>query len=112
MAEPVKAAFSREILILPIAQILPLRHVNAEIKKKTKYRRIAASIAEIGIIEPLVVTPSREREDAWLLLDGHLRLAVLLNRGSVIRAASLPTTTRPSPITSASTGWRRSKSTT
>ena len=45
-----------------------------------RYQRIATSIAEVGIIEPLVVAkpmPGGRR----LLLDGHLRYYLLLDRG-------------------------------
>jgi ParB-like chromosome segregation protein Spo0J len=81
VSESVRSAFERQIVILPVARILPLRHVDAAIKRKAKYRRIAASIDEVSIVEPLVVGRSSEGDGTWLLLDGHLRLAVLLDRG-------------------------------
>jgi ParB-like chromosome segregation protein Spo0J len=55
--------------------------VDAAIKRKAKFQRIAASIDEVGIVESLVVGRSREGDGTWLLLDGHLRLAVLVDRG-------------------------------
>lgn len=81
MTQSVKVAFERRVVELPIADILPLKQVTAATRKMVKYKRIAASIAELGIIEPLVVAPPRERGGPHLLLDGHLRLAVLVELG-------------------------------
>jgi ParB-like chromosome segregation protein Spo0J len=81
VSEVVNMAFERQIVTLPIAQILPLRQVDAAVKRTAKYQRIVASIDEVDIIEPLVVARASESDGTWLLLDGHLRLAVLLDRG-------------------------------
>jgi len=42
---------------------------------------IAASVGEIGLVEPPVVARSRDNQGTFLLLDGHLRLEVLRDRG-------------------------------
>jgi ParB-like chromosome segregation protein Spo0J len=83
MPDNVSIAFERRIIMLPIASILPLRHVSPEMKKLVKYRRIATSIAELGLVEPLVVTRSDKNTGKHFLLDGHLRLAVLIDSGEV-----------------------------
>jgi len=80
-AAPVKIAFERQIVVLPVQAILPLRQISETTKNASKYRRIARSIAEIGIIEPLVVAPDPEEKKRYLLLDGHIRLQVLIGRG-------------------------------
>jgi len=54
-AGSIKLAFEEASLCIPIDAILPLRSVPATIKKSVKYGQIAASIAEVGIIEPPVV---------------------------------------------------------
>jgi hypothetical protein len=54
-----------------------------EVKRSPKYRQIAASVAEIGLVEPPVVARARDGQGKFLLLDGHLRLEVLRDRGFV-----------------------------
>lgn len=80
MAAPVKLAFERELIVAHLDQILPLRQVTDHVKKSVKYRRIAQSIAEIGVIEPLAVAKSADG-DGLMLLDGHIRHAVLTDLG-------------------------------
>jgi ParB-like chromosome segregation protein Spo0J len=46
-----------------------------EIKERVKYKRIVASVLQLGLIEPLVV--SRQQGDSYLLLDGHIRFEAL-----------------------------------
>jgi ParB-like chromosome segregation protein Spo0J len=78
MAAAVKLAFERELIVARLDQILPLRQVTDQVKATVKYRRIAQSIAEIGVIEPLAVTRSGQ---GLMLLDGHIRYAVLMDMG-------------------------------
>lgn len=75
------AGFEHTTLRIPIAEITPLREVPNSVRKSVKYKQIAASIAEVGIIEPPVVVPDREGSVRYHLLDGHLRLAILLEQG-------------------------------
>lgn len=77
----VKISFERHIVTLAITSILPSRIVTEAIKQGAKYRRIAASISEVGIIEPLVVARTGDANDEYLLLDGHIRFEILLQRG-------------------------------
>jgi ParB-like chromosome segregation protein Spo0J len=79
MAESVKVGFERAITTLPISALLPLKTVPEAIKRSAKFKQIAQSVAEIGIIEPLVVSRSRDHKGQYLLLDGHVRHAVLLD---------------------------------
>ncbi len=81
MPDEVKAAFESVIVRLPLDAILPLRQVTAAQRQSTKFKRIANSIAEVGIIEPPVVARPKEQQGRHLLLDGHLRLAVLADMG-------------------------------
>ncbi|WP_339036314.1 plasmid partitioning protein RepB C-terminal domain-containing protein [Bradyrhizobium symbiodeficiens] len=64
-----------------LADIQPLKLVSEEVKRSPKYRQIAASVAEIGLVEPPVVARSRDGQNKFLLLDGHLRFEVLRGRG-------------------------------
>lgn len=80
MQTDVRISFDKKILTLPLNSILPLKQVSDGTRKSSKYRRIASSIAEVGIIEPIVVAAQRDSEQ-YLLLDGHLRYSVLTERG-------------------------------
>src|SRR3569833_1025572 len=81
MVAAVELAFERDLLVSRLDQILPLRQVTERIKKSVKYQRIAQSIAEVGVIEPLVV--ARTDDGGLMLLDGHIRQAILVDRGEV-----------------------------
>lgn len=80
MAAAVRLAFERELIIARLDQILPLRQVTDRVKATVKYRRIAQSIAEIGVIEPLAVARSADT-GGLMLLDGHIRHAILVDLG-------------------------------
>ncbi|EIG60581.1 plasmid partitioning protein RepB C-terminal domain-containing protein [Bradyrhizobium sp. WSM1253] len=77
----VRMGFEERTLSVRLADIQPLKLVSEELKRSPKYRQIAASIGEIGLVEPPVVARSRENHGKYLLLDGHLRLEVLRERG-------------------------------
>ena len=77
MSTVVKLACEPEIQVIEVDAILPLRKVPAGARNSTKYRRIAASIQEIGIIVPLMVHPCSDTENQYLLLDGHIRRDIL-----------------------------------
>lgn len=77
----VQNSFESVIVSVPIAHINPQREINEGQRQGLFYKQIAASIAEIGLIEPLVVY--RRGAADYLLLDGHMRLEVLKNTGSM-----------------------------
>lgn len=81
MSQTVKAAFEQEIVQLPLSAILPLKAVPEAFRDSVKFRRIAQSIREVGIIEPIVVARSKEDRDAFLLLDGHVRYTIMREQG-------------------------------
>ncbi len=78
---PVYMAFERTSLRIAFSDIQPLRLVSAAIKKTSKYAQIAASIKDVGIIEPPVVARDRSDHGKYLLLDGHLRIEILKEMG-------------------------------
>jgi hypothetical protein len=80
-AIPVKLAFEEASLRIPIDCIMPLRTISASVKKSVKYGQIAASIAEVGIIEPPVVARDATDPERYHLLDGHLRVEIVRERG-------------------------------
>lgn len=81
MTTKLKLAFETASLRIPISQILPLRAVPENVKKSVKYAQIAASIKEVGIIEPPVVIRDAGEPNSYHLLDGHLRIEVLKDQG-------------------------------
>lgn len=81
MAGQVRIAFERKIAVLPTSSLLPRKKISDALKRTTKYRRIARSVAEVGVIEPLVVSRVNKKSSQYLLLDGHLRLVALQGIG-------------------------------
>src|SRR5262249_41803154 len=77
----VKMAFEEAKLRIAIADIKPLKLVSTAVKKSPKYAQIAASIQEIGIVEPPVVARDHSEPGKYLLLDGHLRIELLKDMG-------------------------------
>jgi ParB-like chromosome segregation protein Spo0J len=80
-AAPVRLSFENTSLRVPISEIIPLKQLTLSVLKSVKYAQIAASIAEVGIIEPPVVIRDQQEPDRFHLLDGHIRLDVLAKRG-------------------------------
>jgi len=77
----VKMAFEDAKLRIAIVQIQPLKLVTGAIKNSPKYAQIAASIREVGIVEPPVVARDQGDPGKYLLLDGHSRIDVLKDMG-------------------------------
>jgi ParB-like chromosome segregation protein Spo0J len=77
----VKVAFEDAKVRIAIVQIQPLKLVSAAIKKTPKYAQIAASIREVGLVEPPVVARDHSDPGKYLLLDGHSRIDVLKDMG-------------------------------
>lgn len=61
------------IEVLSVDKILPVKKLLPSNRKSTKYMTIAASVREIGIIEPLIVYPMEDQPGLYMLLDGHVR---------------------------------------
>ena len=80
-ASELKIAFEASSLRIPIEQIRPLRDVSERVKKSVKYNQIAASIKEVGIIEPPVVVRDQGDPEIFHLLDGHLRVEISKEQG-------------------------------
>jgi len=66
----VKMAFEEAKIRIAITQIQPLKLVSAAIKKTPKYAQIAASIREVGIVEPPVVARDHKRSRYRFLFLG------------------------------------------
>lgn len=77
----VRIAFEETTVRIALTAIMPLREVTEAVRRSLKYGQIAASIAEVGIIEPPVVSRDAHDREQFHLLDGHLRLDILRERG-------------------------------
>ncbi|WP_375269516.1 plasmid partitioning protein RepB C-terminal domain-containing protein [Phenylobacterium sp.] len=79
MADQVRIAFEPRVVIVPLSSILPSKMLAPGLKETAKYKRIAASVGEIGLVEPLIV--ARQTAKTYLLVDGHVRLSALREQG-------------------------------
>jgi len=77
----ISLGFSLEPLSVPLDQILPSRKMPSALDTSRKFKQIRSSIAEIGLIEPLSVTPIIRKSGQHMLLDGHMRLVALRDIG-------------------------------
>ena len=77
----VRMAFERASIRIRVEDIGLLRDVSAAVRKTVKYGQIAASIAEVGLIEPPVVARDAKDSEKYHLLDGYLRIDILKARG-------------------------------
>lgn len=82
MLRTVEMAFEREGRMLPLEQLLPLRKLPNSTRTTEKYKRIAASVRELGLIEPLIVYAQPGQRDQYMLLDGLIRLDILQHNGA------------------------------
>ena len=81
MAGKVTIGFEPDSVTLTITDILPLRPVDDTVRKSRKFLQIAASVREIGIVQPPIVARRPELKGKYLLFDGHLRIDVLKDMG-------------------------------
>jgi len=68
---------------LPLDAIVLSHKQPAGLTETRKFRQIVASIKSVGLIEPLSVSPRDAQSGKHLLLDGHTRLAALMELGYV-----------------------------
>jgi hypothetical protein len=80
-SKTITQAFGSEFVVVQISSILPVKAIEKTTKSSHKYRQIAASIREIGLVEPPVVIQDEKDPGRYLLLDGHLRIEVLRDLG-------------------------------
>lgn len=73
--------FIPDTLVVALTHIQPSRNIPEHVLASIKFRQICSSIEEVGLIEPLVVTPADQQAGDHLLLDGHVRLIALTRLG-------------------------------
>lgn len=81
MNKAIATAFELQPISLPLERVLPTRTLPEGVRESKRYKTIAMSIAEVGLIEPLVVHAPKGQKNTYLLLDGHVRLEALKDLG-------------------------------
>jgi len=79
--DSVAHGFEEDCVTLPVAVLLPVKVLRTATKSSKKYQQIAASIREVGLVEPPVVVRDLANPGTFLLLDGHVRIEVLKDLG-------------------------------
>jgi RepB plasmid partitioning protein/ParB/Sulfiredoxin domain len=74
-------AFKSKSALIKLTSLLPVKTYPDSVRKTRKYRQIKASVQEVGIIEPPTIYRTSGKRGQYLLLDGHLRIAVLKELG-------------------------------
>lgn len=77
----VRLGFERDIVVLPLDRIVPLKTLRLGAKESKKYAQILSSVKAIGLVESPVVTPDPKRAGTYLLLDGLMRIEALKDIG-------------------------------
>jgi hypothetical protein len=77
----IRAGFDSETIDLKIDQIILIKIVSPAARKSQKYKQIFASIREVGIIEPPVISRDSQSRGRYILLDGHMRVDALKELG-------------------------------
>ncbi len=82
MADGVRIGFERATVTIPLDQLVAARPVATQFKQTEKYKRIVASLGEVGLVEPLVVhRPKKGPAGAFVVLDGNVRAEALRDLG-------------------------------
>lgn len=71
----IKQCFNNHFHLYPIANLSPSRSIPVNVRSSNKYKQILTSIAEIGLIEPIIIFITDYGEHK--ILDGHLRIEAL-----------------------------------
>jgi len=82
MVKDIETGFLMKGAIVPLTHIVPKKTITPKIRASQKYRQIVATIRYAGLVESVIVFPMPDRPGYYLLIDGHLRVDVLLALGA------------------------------
>jgi hypothetical protein len=74
-------SFIPDPLIVPVALLLPSKKLPLNMTSSRKYKQILESLRTIGLIEPLIISPTTDSGN-HIILDGHARLLALQELGA------------------------------
>ncbi|RZF23423.1 RepB plasmid partition [Paraburkholderia sp. UYCP14C] len=78
---PLKAAFESQPIMLQLNALESTRPLPDTATSSRKFLQILASIATIGLVEPLIVVRVERDDDRFRILDGRLRIEALRRLG-------------------------------
>ena len=82
MKDKIDTAFEPNFLTVSIDNLAPSKIIPENVRSTNKFKQIVASIADVGLVEPLAVFPIRGDKGRFMILDGHLRLMALKDAGN------------------------------
>ncbi|MVA36328.1 plasmid partitioning protein RepB C-terminal domain-containing protein [Agrobacterium vitis] len=77
----VRQGFENNCILVKMEHLLPGKAIRKAIKSSRKYKQIATSIGEVGLVEPPVIARNPDNVGSFFILDGHLRIEVLKDLG-------------------------------
>ncbi|EFF76760.1 plasmid partitioning protein RepB C-terminal domain-containing protein [Achromobacter piechaudii] len=81
LPQSIRLGFERECVVIPLDKILFPVSLPTGIKESVAYKQILSSVMAIGLVEPVVVAPSRDGGDMFIALDGRMRVEALRDLG-------------------------------
>ncbi len=76
-----KISFELKKVTVSLDCLLPVRQLADSHKTAVRYSKILSSIKEVGVVEPLIVYPQKNKSGSYLLINGHLRYYALKELG-------------------------------
>lgn len=76
MKSSISYCFDNKCIEIPVILLLPSKTLPQNIKQSKKYKQILSSISVVGLVEPLVVYPSKDNDGCFNIVDGHLRAEI------------------------------------
>ncbi len=76
MNKKVSYCFDKTCIEIPLFLLSSSKALPKNIKQSQKYKQILSSITVVGLVEPLVVYPSKDNDGRFNIIDGHLRVEV------------------------------------
>lgn len=87
----VSLGFLPKVIEVNLDDLLPIKTYSSTTANSPKYRQMASSIHEVGLIEPLIVAALDRKSGKHPLLDGHLRMAAMREIGLKVAACLIST---------------------
>lgn len=82
MTEPVAIAFDLDRITVKLEQLVPSKAIPSKVRSTIKFRQIAESINEVGLVEPIIVHQMDDSRRQFMIVDGHLRILALEAAGA------------------------------
>lgn len=78
---PLPKAFEDQPVDIALDRLLPTKAIPDNIFKSAKYKQVTASIKDVGLIEPIVISQPDPQSGLYMILDGHIRLRAIKELG-------------------------------